>query len=1099
MHGKKYLIKYFHWSYVFIICILHKMANHKNPEIPHSRIILRYFQYSLICFLFLISLCFSQTEYEDLIKKVLEYQLQGNYDAAILAYKKAHKINVDFTGNKLDVIEKKADYYGGLGYLYLKNDQLSEANNYLLQAIRENPRGKNYYYNLACLNFRKNNNEIGLEFLEKAFHNGYKYYEKLSENEDLDNIRKTKQYRILYKKYFSEKDIESINLANRADRLHEKKNYNSAAKLFVQSAKLENNSNVISFYSVADLYGKAGFSYLLAKKPKSAIKYLNISNDYYQKGKDNSLYSMAMLAINYSAIGIGYSFLNNNKLSLENKLIAMDYHIQLGDSVQIASSAENIAWIMEDKLKNGSEAAEYYLLALNHGYGKEEFSYSVANAYMQIVKNYVVNNELDKAVLWGEKGYMHAIDIAEPEFVSGFELLLGMFLILYRPTEGIPYLERAIDWSEKEQNALIDGEDGNNRLFMHHFLNRAYMTIGDKDKVDENRKRALDYIANRKGQSVFLPLAYYFQAQQYYTNNNYDQAILYYNNALENSADLEEGQQHLRVEILSDLGGIYSMQKNYKKALKIQSDIFEIANEYEDAFSFPQTAHLLGILIGKDSENNELLEESLISFIKLTENIINNDIPHTIYVSEYIDNMLFYYELLVTIKILQNDHEAAAFYIDVTKNKSLKKKLSYLVENSKPELEEVELNEDELFLLIEEINSNYHWQIKSAQRFEGFMGIDSATTTNELDQLFIYMFTNDSTYSDFFMKDSSLFNPNIPDLKTLAKIYLQEIKYSQGNSKKTVQLSKKLYNALINNFSNKINKRKIIIAPDPIISNIPFEALLDKEGRYLVESYDISYVQSESVLALLQKRKYNNLNNRLLAFGGVDYSVKDYNTISDHDIELSKNFRSDYSVNDIIGSLGYSDWESLPGSLKEVKAIKNILPSSDLIIGRDASESHVKSLSISGKLKNYNIIHFATHGVVIPGMPKLSSIVLSSSKDKSEDGYLTVNEISQLETNADFINLSACETGLGKVHAGDGVIGLTQAFMEAGANGVCVSLWPVEDQSTAIFMTSVYAKIADGFSYSFAITDTKRDFISGKYGEEYKKPYYWAPFVYYGK
>ena len=57
----------------------------------------------------------------------------------------------------------------------------------------------------------------------------------------------------------------------------------------------------------------------------------------------------------------------------------------------------------------------------------------------------------------------------------------------------------------------------------------------------------------------------------------------------------------------------------------------------------------------------------------------------------------------------------------------------------------------------------------------------------------------------------------------------------------------------------------------------------------------------------------------------------------------------------------------------------------------------------------------------------------------------------------------------------------------------------MEDQSTAIFMTSVYAKIADGFSYSFAITDTKRDFISGKYGEEYKKPYYWAPFVYYEK
>ena len=112
---------------------------------------------------------------------------------------------------------------------------------------------------------------------------------------------------------------------------------------------------------------------------------------------------------------------------------------------------------------------------------------------------------------------------------------------------------------------------------------------------------------------------------------------------------------------------------------------------------------------------------------------------------------------------------------------------------------------------------------------------------------------------------------------------------------------------------------------------------------------------------------------------------------------------------------------------------------------------------------------------------------------------LTVEEVYELNIKADLVNLSACETGLGKVYAGEGVVGLTAAFMAAGANGVCVSLWPVGDQSTSIFMGSFYKKIADGESYYHALSNVKREFIAGEYGEEYKKPYYWAPFVYYGK
>jgi len=78
-------------------------------------------------------------------------------------------------------------------------------------------------------------------------------------------------------------------------------------------------------------------------------------------------------------------------------------------------------------------------------------------------------------------------------------------------------------------------------------------------------------------------------------------------------------------------------------------------------------------------------------------------------------------------------------------------------------------------------------------------------------------------------------------------------------------------------------------------------------------------------------------------------------------------------------------------------------------------------------------------------------------------------------------------------------LGAGNSYRLAGANSVSVSLWPIADEATSEFMVSVYTKIADGEDYSDAISDTKKEFISGLYGEEYKHPFYWAPFVYYGK
>jgi CHAT domain-containing protein len=102
-----------------------------------------------------------------------------------------------------------------------------------------------------------------------------------------------------------------------------------------------------------------------------------------------------------------------------------------------------------------------------------------------------------------------------------------------------------------------------------------------------------------------------------------------------------------------------------------------------------------------------------------------------------------------------------------------------------------------------------------------------------------------------------------------------------------------------------------------------------------------------------------------------------------------------------------------------------------------------------------------------------------------------------LNIEADFVNLSACETGLGKIYGGEGVVGLTQAFLIAGANGLSVSLWQVSDESTMRFMTGLYKTVRErGMDFHRAMTEMKRLFIKDT---EHSHPFYWAPFVYYGR
>jgi CHAT domain-containing protein len=126
--------------------------------------------------------------------------------------------------------------------------------------------------------------------------------------------------------------------------------------------------------------------------------------------------------------------------------------------------------------------------------------------------------------------------------------------------------------------------------------------------------------------------------------------------------------------------------------------------------------------------------------------------------------------------------------------------------------------------------------------------------------------------------------------------------------------------------------------------------------------------------------------------------------------------------------------------------------------------------------------------------PQFTGVVLSLVGNKTGDGFLRTDEIFNLNLGSPLVMLSACETGLGKEKKGEGVIGLTRAFMYAGAPTVGVSLWSVADRSTADLMTNFYKKMltGQGTPPASAMRQAQMDMIAGK---KYAAPFYWAPFV----
>ena len=333
-----------------------------------------------------------------------------------------------------------------------------------------------------------------------------------------------------------------------------------------------------------------------------------------------------------------------------------------------------------------------------------------------------------------------------------------------------------------------------------------------------------------------------------------------------------------------------------------------------------------------------------------------------------------------------------------------------------------------------------------------------------------------------------------------------------------------LYKSVVEPAAPLFKESRLLVVADGALNYVPFDALVNappQQGAdfstlpYLLKTNETVFAPSASVVAAMRQQRAPGADARqgdmlVVAdpvFDSSDARARAAKTTAPPQPDaqtVQSGLSFDSALADISDEGVAADASArrgvlvrLAGTREEAQEIAKLAGASgrkvDVWLDTDASESNVEERDLS----RYRVLHFATHGLLNAERPQFTGVVLSLVNNREgADGFLRTDEVFNLRLSSPLVMLSACETGLGREKRGEGVMGLTRAFMYAGAPTVGVTLWSVADKSTSELMTDFYRNYlgpeASAATPSSAMREARRRMIAGK---RYSAPFYWAPFV----
>ncbi len=321
------------------------------------------------------------------------------------------------------------------------------------------------------------------------------------------------------------------------------------------------------------------------------------------------------------------------------------------------------------------------------------------------------------------------------------------------------------------------------------------------------------------------------------------------------------------------------------------------------------------------------------------------------------------------------------------------------------------------------------------------------------------------------------------------------------DEKTFLRLSPRLFGTLIAPLEKYLkNKDRLLIIPDRILTFLPFETLIGLKSTsddfsqldYLIRRYEISYHFSANLWLQQHSRPVRLRPLSIAGFAPVFAALP-------QGAEMRKSGSPPADLNNTTGTLravtlNGLEFPELPGTEDELRAILDLCAEKKISAKGFFRDQATEEAFKSPAMKDFSIIHLATHSVKNEANPKLSGFLFypADPKQSREDGVLYAEETYGLQLDCDMLVLSSCESGSGPLIGGEGVLALTRGLFYSGASGIIFSLWKVEDKASGMLMIRLYQDILEKKSYSRAMQRAKLSFIADRFTAF---PKYWAGFI----
>ncbi len=775
----------------------------------------------------------------------------------------------------------------------------------------------------------------------------------------------------------------------------------------------------------------------------------------------------------YALFEKGVSSYNNGdfELAIDQFNQAEDIFSTLSGNLNLTAYTSLWRGLANYYLLNYDIAKVDFLLAIDEAI-KKNYHDIIVSAYTYLAHSFYSIDNWSEAYDYYQKAFLHARRYKQLVYLPGiYEGLGNIELGWGRYDTALQNYNLSLEYAEQQQ-----AEENIVKILIsiggvHHARNDFNAAI---EQYEELLLRANISL------SPFYCTLLNSIGMAYFGLGNNDQALVYYQQAMDIAIQQDNIIEIIRINI--HMGGVYFRQNKFKKALAAYEEALPLTEEYHRIadrsvclFNIAQAQLYLGehLLAIPFFEQSIALKEQL----RLSASGRNR--------LDYLAAEVHVYQWLAITYLDIEEYESAINILEFSSARYLKEQLLGQSQQELPfsGIDAVQKDLESNELIIEYGSSSTPWLSLLTISDTGFSGVflHPDEITDQIPEHFLLEYTQlkeaNRGLAVMGIETELLnsFEMSFDDLITYYRLLL----ISGSNEQQIQLLGRLLFDFLLAPITDQLEDvNSLTIIPEGILAFLPFETLIMPDGRYVIEKYDISYVQSLAVSEIVANRNYDPGREDFIGFGGANYNYFS-----------PENYSNEYRA------LIDSNWSNLPGTILELENISVLFSSPDVYLGVAVSETAIKQLSNEGELRNYKIIHFATHGLVLPEQPELSALVVTDTE--SEDGYLTTKEIAELNIAADFVNLSACETGLGKIYGGEGIVGLAQSFLVAGANSLSVSLWQVSDISTKDFMSGFYELVVNNdYSYKQAMSQMKRSFIQSL---DYSHPFFWAPFIFYGE